>query len=545
MATYNQMQVQQKPKFSVAITTKGYQSLISNTLRDPARARRFTASITSAVAVNPALQECDAGTILAGALLGESLNLSPSPQLGQYYLVPFKQKAKYDRNNRLIRPESVTAQFVLGYKGYIQLALRSGQYKDLDVMVIKQGEYLGKDPETGKAKFQFVEDDDQRDALPTVGYGRRDRADRCPVLQWSAVSLRPGGACTRNHQMQVLRHLQQIKEGVRVVFTREDAARAAQTIGIDFKKEAFQLEDLLNGMNTELARHGTKAGTVDVTHDDPTMTAKLAVANLRVSPSYYSQRVGKSAWERSLARGVKHKGAKTEYKTVEFELEGFDDKEGTFSGYGAVFSNIDSGGDIIEPGAFTKTIAEGIGRVKILSGHNDSLLPIGIPTELREDAKGLFMSAKISDTTLGRDVKTLIHDGVLCELSIGYDPVVFDYDENGIRHLREVKLWEISVVTWAMNEQAVITDHKSDDAATRIEAEAQAIVTEIKAGRKISASRMKSLKDACMSMKAATKLLDKIISEAQGDNGKGHPPVSAHKSVERKSAPKKTVEIIF
>lgn len=170
MATYNQMQVKQLPKFSVAITTKGYQSLISNTLRDPARARRFTASITSAVAVNPALQECDAGTILAGALLGESLNLSPSPQLGQYYLVPFKQKAKYDRNNRLIRPESVTAQFVLGYKGYIQLALRSGQYKDLDVMVIKQGEYLGKDPETGKAKFQFVEDDDQRDALPTVGY---------------------------------------------------------------------------------------------------------------------------------------------------------------------------------------------------------------------------------------------------------------------------------------------------------------------------------------------------------------------------------------
>ena len=143
-----------------------------------------------------------------------------------------------------------------------------------------------------------------------------------------------------------------------MVFTREDAARAAQNIGIDFKKEAFQLEDLLNGMNTELARHGTKAGTADVTHDDPTMTAKLAVANLRVSPSYYSQRVGKSAWERSLARGVKHKGAKTEYKTVEFELEGFDDKEGTFSGYGAVFSNIDSGGDIIEPGAFTKTIAE-------------------------------------------------------------------------------------------------------------------------------------------------------------------------------------------
>lgn len=159
MTTSNQ-QLAQKPKFSVAINTQGYQNLINNTLRDPDRARSFTASITSAVAVNPALQECDAGTILAGALLGESLKLSPSPQLGQYYLVPFKNK----------RQQTVTAQFVLGYKGYIQLALRSGQYKDLDVMVIKQGEYSGKDPETGKARFKFIEDDDVRDALPTVGY---------------------------------------------------------------------------------------------------------------------------------------------------------------------------------------------------------------------------------------------------------------------------------------------------------------------------------------------------------------------------------------
>lgn len=168
MTTSNQLA--QKPKFSVAITTQNYQNLINNTLRDPDRARSFTASITSAVAVNPALQECDAGTILAGALLGESLNLSPSPQLGQYYLVPFKQKAKYDRDGNMIRPETTTATFVLGYKGYIQLALRSGQYKDLDVMVIKQGEYMGKDPETGKARFKFIEDDDVRDAIPTVGY---------------------------------------------------------------------------------------------------------------------------------------------------------------------------------------------------------------------------------------------------------------------------------------------------------------------------------------------------------------------------------------
>ena len=71
----------QRPKFSVMISTPGYQKMINNTLRDPKKAQRFVASITSAVATNPALQECDPATILSGALLGESLNLSPSPQL--------------------------------------------------------------------------------------------------------------------------------------------------------------------------------------------------------------------------------------------------------------------------------------------------------------------------------------------------------------------------------------------------------------------------------------------------------------------------------
>lgn len=177
----------QQPKFSVAITTTGYKNLINNTLGDPERAKRFIASITSAVAVNPALQDCDAGTILAGALLGESLNLSPSPQLGQYHLVPFECKVKgpdgktlwaldergehiKDANGKWLAITEKKAQFVLGYKGYIQLALRSGHYSDLDVMEIKEGEYLGKDSSTGKPRFKFVEDEDKRDALPVIGY---------------------------------------------------------------------------------------------------------------------------------------------------------------------------------------------------------------------------------------------------------------------------------------------------------------------------------------------------------------------------------------
>ncbi len=159
-----------KMTFSVAITTENYRNLINNTLKEPGRANRFIAAITSAVAATPALQTCDPSSILAGGLLGEGLNLSPSPQLGQYYLVPFKQKAKYDREGHLISPECVKAQFVIGYKGYIQLALRSGQYFDLDSMDIRQGEYLGKNPLTAKPQFKFIEDDDLREELPMVGY---------------------------------------------------------------------------------------------------------------------------------------------------------------------------------------------------------------------------------------------------------------------------------------------------------------------------------------------------------------------------------------
>lgn len=159
-----------KQTFSVAIATPSYQEFINNTLKDPERAKRFIASITSAVAITPALQTCTPLTILAAGLTGEALNLSPSPQLGQYYLVPFKQKAKYDRSGNLISPECVNAQFVLGYKGYIQLALRSGQYADLDCMEIREGEYLGKDVNTAKPRFRFVEDDEVRESLPVVGY---------------------------------------------------------------------------------------------------------------------------------------------------------------------------------------------------------------------------------------------------------------------------------------------------------------------------------------------------------------------------------------
>ena len=121
--------------------------------------QRFISSIVSAVNNNHQLAECTNQSILSGALLGESLKLSPSPQLGQYYLVPFKDKNK-----------GMVAQFQLGYKGYIQLAIRSGQYKKLNVLAIKEGELIKFNPLTEEIDVRLIEDEDEREKAPTIGY---------------------------------------------------------------------------------------------------------------------------------------------------------------------------------------------------------------------------------------------------------------------------------------------------------------------------------------------------------------------------------------
>lgn len=124
-----------------------------------ANKQRFITSIVSAVNNNPALQECTNQSILSGALLGESLKLSPSPQLGQYYLVPFNDNKK-----------GKVAQFQLGYKGYIQLAIRSGQYKKLNVLAIKEGELIRFDPLNEEIEVKLIEDEEERENAKTIGY---------------------------------------------------------------------------------------------------------------------------------------------------------------------------------------------------------------------------------------------------------------------------------------------------------------------------------------------------------------------------------------
>lgn len=122
--------------------------------------QRFISAIVSAVQATPDLQECTNSSILSAALLGESLKLSPSPQLGQYYLVPYKDRKR----------GTTEAQFQLGYKGYLQLAIRSGQYKKINVLPIKEGELIRFDPLAEEIEVKLIQDEEQREKAPTAGY---------------------------------------------------------------------------------------------------------------------------------------------------------------------------------------------------------------------------------------------------------------------------------------------------------------------------------------------------------------------------------------
>lgn len=228
-----------------------------------------------------------------------------------------------------------------------------------------------------------------------------------------------------------------------------------------------------------------------------------------------------------------HKGKRAEeqpheYKAFRFELESANES-GEFSGYAAVFGNLDSGCDIIEKGAFSKTIREDFDRIKILSQHDSCDLPIGKPLELREDEKGLFIRGKISDTQKGRDIQTLLKDGVLTEMSIGYDAIDFDYDGNtGIRHLKEVKLWEVSIVTWAMNDQATIDEVKSL---------AESLKDEAKAG-KITQSRLNALKPFISVVRELVEILSPFL-EPPATKPEGSEPEPEPKPKLKPPAPKK------
>lgn len=149
----------QKQTFSAFLAQDAMKKKI-NEMVGGEKGQQFVTSIISAVSTNPQLAECDNASIVSAALLGQALNLSPSPQLGQFYLVPFND------NKRGCK----VAQFQIGYKGYIQLAIRSGQYKKLNVLAIKKGELKKYDPLNEEIEVQLIEDEEVREKEETIGY---------------------------------------------------------------------------------------------------------------------------------------------------------------------------------------------------------------------------------------------------------------------------------------------------------------------------------------------------------------------------------------
>lgn len=159
MAAVQNSLVAKKPTFSAFLTADAVKNKINQMVAGQ-DGNKFITSLISLVSHNPALAECEHSTILSAALLGESLKLSCSPQLGQFYLVPFNDKKR----------DLKSAQFILGYKGYIQLAIRSGYYKKLNVLAIKEGELISYDPLEETLQVDLIMNEEQREKTPTIGY---------------------------------------------------------------------------------------------------------------------------------------------------------------------------------------------------------------------------------------------------------------------------------------------------------------------------------------------------------------------------------------
>jgi HK97 family phage prohead protease len=135
---------------------------------------------------------------------------------------------------------------------------------------------------------------------------------------------------------------------------------------------------------------------------------------------------------------------------------------GEFSGHGAVFSNVDQGGDIIAPGAFRKTLRDHSSRGTLppMLWAHDSKTVIGRWDELREDDHGLFVKGTLAPTDKGQEVRTLLKMGAVNGMSIGYLPTDSEFNRAGNRVLNEIDLHEISIVAMPMNRSAVVTTAK-------------------------------------------------------------------------------------
>jgi len=136
---------------------------------------------------------------------------------------------------------------------------------------------------------------------------------------------------------------------------------------------------------------------------------------------------------------------------------------GKFSGYAAVFGNVDQGYDVIEEGAFKEFVRNAAGLVKVLFGHRHDKPPIGL-AEISQDAKGLAVAGELFlESPRVNETFTAMKRGALDGMSIGFDvlPGGAEITEGGVRRLKSLKLWEVSIVNFPMNPLARVESVKA------------------------------------------------------------------------------------
>ena len=159
------------------------------------------------------------------------------------------------------------------------------------------------------------------------------------------------------------------------------------------------------------------------------------------------------------------------------------DEGWTVEGYCSTW-DLDLGGDVVVPGAYRKTLADGH-RVRFLYAHQPDQV-LGVPLSLGEDRRGLYGKFKISRTARGEDVRTLLLDQAIDSFSVGY--VVRDHEverATGVRRLKEIELLEVSLVALPMNPQAVVTSAKAAQRKSLVEAYLRGYVARVKARRRV------------------------------------------------------------
>lgn len=153
-------------------------------------------------------------------------------------------------------------------------------------------------------------------------------------------------------------------------------------------------------------------------------------------------------------------------KSFNFEIKASEEETGVFEGFASTFGNVDSDNDVITSGAFTDSIKK---RMPKMLYQHDMRQPIGVYTDIKETSSGLMVKGKVSNTAQGKDIITLLKDGVIDSMSVGFVTNDYDYDnKTNIRIIKSLELYEISLVTFPANEQAKITNVKSADEITTI-----------------------------------------------------------------------------